>query len=360
MERITMSSYYQNIFKRILYFGIYAADILPSEGAPAYDESVRRRLEEAGRKFLEKADALHELGQEESAAEYYRKATDHLHFAQFFMVGGHRGALQTALRGAFARYLEYSAPQGYYSIDEKYKGHALRGFGVTDPRHQSCMIFIGGLDSSKEVELYYFSREFFKRGFNVICVDFPGQGELANEGCFSEDFDAFFSGVYAWARGRSPTPRHVGVFGVSLGGHYSLRAAHLEPGLAFAISLGGFIDHDPFNKLRAEMRPTLHRAVFGRENCSEDDLNSIGLKRLGPYVGAPVLYVNGSQDYLVDEEQLSSLREHFHSAEFILLEGAEHVGTSRFSHVLPYIADWAQRRCTGEDVQALKQAYKLN
>lgn len=355
-----MSSYYQNIFKRILYFGIYAADILSSEGEPAYDENVRQRLEDAGRKFLEKADALRALGQEESAAEYYRKATDHLHFAQFFMIGRHRAVLQSDLRGAFARYLEYCASRGYYSINETFQGLSLRGFGATDPRNQSSVIFIGGLDSSKEVELYYFSREFIKRGFNVVCVDFPGQGELANEGCFSEDFDAFFSGVYEWTRRRSPTPRQIGVFGVSLGGHYSLRAAHLEPGLAFAISLGGFIDHDPFKKLRPEMRPTLHRAVFGRENCSDDDLKSIGLSRLGPYVGPPVLYVNGSQDYLVSEKQLNCLRDHFQTAEFVLLEGAEHVGTSRFSHVLPYIADWAQRRCSGEDLQALKLAYKLN
>jgi len=348
--------YYGNVHKRVAYFGVFAPDLVTESGQMVYTDGVRAHLEEEGRIFLARGTALEELDRSHSAADQYRRATDYLHFAQFMLpVSPQRQALQDIMRRAFKGFVE-TASNGLEIIDQITPAGRLVGFGRFADQHQTTLILIGGLDSSKEVELYYFMAPLFSRGINVICVDFPGQGENFGQGALHYDFDAFLAEVARYARCRAPHT-NLGVFGVSLGGFLAMRALQDHDDVKFAASLGGFYDYRAFAGVREAAKPTLYRCLFGKESPDRVAIAEVTLERPFQCVDKPLFYLNGSKDHLVDESQIDQIRSRFQRAECLIINGAEHVATSKFPHLFPYVADWCRTVGAGADAGALVRAY---
>src|SRR6202011_4054558 len=90
------------------------------------------------------------------------------------------------------------------------------------------LLMIPGLDSVKE-ELQTTADHFLRRGVATLAIDGPGQGETEFVRSIEPAYERPVAAVLDWlARRVDLDSNRVGIFGVSLGGHYAVRAAAFE------------------------------------------------------------------------------------------------------------------------------------
>ena len=103
------------------------------------------------------------------------------------------------------------------------------------------MVFINGLDSSKELLYWiYLWRELARRGISTLHIDQPGTGEAlrTHELTAVYDTERWASKVVDYLETRPEVdPKRIGLVGVSLGGYYAPRArwpsSHASPWVWF-------------------------------------------------------------------------------------------------------------------------------
>ena len=205
------------------------------------------------------------------------------------------------------------------------------------------MILIGGLDSSKEVELHYFGEMFLRRSCSVFYFDGPGQGEMYGQITMTSGFERAVASVID---SLSSDPRvgnaPIGCFGVAVGGHLACRAAAFNPRIKACMSIGGFFDSGVLPKL-PPLAATAFRKAFGLS--IDDDLSELApyltLQDLQGQMRVPLLLVHGTADHLVDMGQITQMQNWACGpVDLMLMEESEHVCSDRFNECLPRMGDW--------------------
>lgn len=205
------------------------------------------------------------------------------------------------------------------------------------------VIVLPGLDSTKETR--HSSRAaWMRRGFAVLSLDGPGQGEASRWSTARPDYEVAVSTAVDWIETRPDLDAsRIGMFGSSLGGYYAPRAAALEPRVKATIANCG-----PFDWGACwDGLPVVTREAFGHYAGAE---NADHARRLAAaftldgvmeHLDRPLLVVHGSVDPLIPWVQGKRIADETAGpSEFHLVEGGNHGINNLPYRWIPMAHEW--------------------
>jgi dienelactone hydrolase len=102
------------------------------------------------------------------------------------------------------------------------------------------VVVVNGMDNAKEMSIFFCGLEFSRRGFNTLCLDGPGMGEMRRMHDMPSRYDYEVPGTaaleYLLTR-KDVDPKRIAIMGYSFGGYYSSRIAAFEKRYAACIAL---------------------------------------------------------------------------------------------------------------------------
>lgn len=98
-----------------------------------------------------------------------------------------------------------------------------------DPR--ATVLMVGGGDTFREDLFYYGGYPAWRRGYNALLVDLPGQGKTPAAGyTFRADASSSISACIDWLERHATAPdSRLAVYGLSGGGYFTAQAASTDP-----------------------------------------------------------------------------------------------------------------------------------
>lgn len=331
------------MYPRLLQFGVSYGDMERLSRKTTDWPSFTCQMQELAETWEMMADAASQAGRLQSSLEQWRHATDYYHYAQLRVPESLlKDKLRSSSRRCYKKLLPLLDPSPI-RCEIPFQSVLLPGYLRVAYPGAPCVILIGGLDSSKEVELHYFAEMFLKRSCSVFYFDGPGQGELLGHvpiaGCFGAAVTSAIRFLTSDERvGAAP----IGCFGVSFGGYLACRAAASNPRIEACISIGGFFDARILKRLPPIASAAVRKAFgFSVHDDMSEVAQHITLEPLRGQMKCPLLIVHGTEDHLVDMAQIEAMKDWASgSVETMVLEGSEHVCSDRFHDCLPVMGDW--------------------
>jgi 2,6-dihydroxypseudooxynicotine hydrolase len=202
------------------------------------------------------------------------------------------------------------------------------------------VVMVPGLDSVKE-ELQPTAEYFLRRGLATLAIDGPGQGEAEYDLPIEPAYERQVAAVLDWTETRPDLDAdRVGLYGISLGGYYALRAAAHEPRLKAVVgNAGPFTFGDLWDGL-----PGLTREAFRVRSKSANDqearakaseLTLAGVER----VGCPTLVVFGKLDRIIPYSEAGRTAA-IPGVELVTYETGNHGVTDQAFASRSLMADW--------------------
>ena len=329
------------LYPRLLHFGVAYSDVERVTAESLDWHSWSTGLASLAERYNELAQAEEDQGHSRSASQLYRLASIYFHYAQVRLP---LGALREEYRNRSVYAFHKSIGQVSFveHVEIPFGDTSLPGYFWSQQGSAPLVILIGGLDSAKEVELLSFAQTFSQRGLNCLFFDGPGQGELLGRLALNFKFEEVLDPVVDFAI-QQFQPKTLGVFGVSLGGYLAARAAAANPSIDACVSLGGFFDTRPLQRLSSIGQNLLRASMcLPQQTHLPSMLETVSVEDAAPVFDRPLLVVHGTKDHLVDDAQISLFEKWMtHCAsELRRVQGAEHVCTDRFNECLPLIGDW--------------------
>lgn len=252
-------------------------------------------LREAASRHLETGDRAAEAGRLETAATAYRTASVWLYFAQAWPTASADGYGASAR--AQWRAISLREPQARRLSGDSFRAvlrHPAQA-GPTGP----VVLLVSGLDGAKEEQLAV-SDVLLSRGLSTVAIDGPAQGELTTVQPFSPDFSRVVTEVIETLQSLDGqwNPSSIGIWGSSLGGHYTVTALAREKRLAAGVVVSGFAKAGweamgPYVRSLATIRA-------GSEEAAARFADSLDVTAEVSSIEAPVFLVDGGQDPLVN------------------------------------------------------------
>lgn len=299
--------------------------------------------EELGKKAL--AD-----GYKLSAGEHLTRAAVLYHFGKFMFVHdlpqmkqAHRKVIEC--RELALPHLPYPGER----VQIPYQGGHLAG-SLRKPagggRHP-VVVMIVGLDSTKE-EMDVYENIFLARGMATLAFDGPGQGEAEYDIPIRGDYEVAVAAVVDYIETRPDLDaKRVGLWGVSLGGYYSARAAAFEKRAKACISLSG-----PYNWVETfDGRNELSREAFRVRSHSKtmeaarEVAKTLTLEGVAKNITCPIFVVGGEFDNLTPPHNAKRIAaEADGPRELLIVKGGNHVANNRRYMFQTQTADWMAQR----------------
>jgi dienelactone hydrolase len=219
-------------------------------------EKLRAREAEAdrGKAWKEEWSALGALiekrgdealarGHKSTAGDYYLRAGIYHYNAERFIPPG----AEKKEQGARAYKVWHEGIRLRYPkvefIEVPYEGTTLPALfmpaqGGSGPR--PTVVVVNGMDNAKEMSIFFCGLEFSRRGFNTLCLDGPGMGEVRRMRDIPSRYDYEVPGSaaleYLLTR-KDVDAKRIAIMGYSFGGYYSSRIAAFEKRYAACIAL---------------------------------------------------------------------------------------------------------------------------
>jgi dienelactone hydrolase len=299
--------------------------------------------EELGRKAL--AD-----GYGMSAAAHLTRAALCYHFGKFMFVHDIPQMKAAHLKTVECRglALPHLDPPGE-RVAIPYQGKTLYGIlrrpaGAAKP---PVVIMCVGLDSTKE-EMDVYEDIFLVRGIATLVFDGPGQGEAEYGIPIRGDFEAPVKAVADYIETRSDLDAaRIAVWGVSLGGYYSARAAAFEKRLKACISLSG-----PYSWVEIfDSRNELSREAFKVRSHSKtmeearEKAKTLTLQGVAKNITCPIYIVGGELDHLTPPHNAERIAAEVAGPKVLnIVKGGNHVVNNRRYMYQTQTADWLARQ----------------
>jgi len=294
--------------------------------------AVHERL---GREALKEGTKL-------TAGEHLVRAGIYYHFAKFVFVQdldqmkkAHMKAVE-CYRDGVAHLKPYPGKRVAIPFEGKTIFGVLRGSGPV-------VIMAPGLDSTKE-ELHAYEEPFLARGMATLAIDGPGQGEAEYEIPICGDYERAAKAVCDWIEERNDLDaKRIAIWGVSLGGYYSPRAAAYEKRIKACIALSGPFEWDKIwdglpDLTRNTFRVRSHSAT---EKEARDKARALTMVKAAPEIKCPIFIVTGRQDRLVPATEAERLaRSVAGPVELMIVEDGGHNANNRPYRYRSRTADW--------------------
>jgi dipeptidyl aminopeptidase/acylaminoacyl peptidase len=302
--------------------------------------------------------AVHEgIGREALAAGHRLSAGEHLtraaicyHFGKFMFVHdlaqmkrAHRKVVEC--RELALQHLRFPGER----VEIPYEGRRLAGTlrkPAADGRHPVVVMCVG-LDSTKE-EMDVYEGIFLARGMATLAFDGPGQGEAEYDIPIRGDYEVAVRAVVDYVESRADLDgKRVGLWGVSLGGYYSARAAAFEKRVKACISLSG-----PYNWVETfDGRNELSREAFRVRSHSKtmeaarEVAKTLTLEGVAKNITCPIFVVGGELDQLTPPHNAKRIAAEVSGpCELLVVEGGNHVANNRRYMFQLRTADWMAER----------------
>jgi dienelactone hydrolase len=298
------------------------------------------------RRYEAIAEAAEGRGEALTAGEAWVRASLCWHFGKFvFMedLAEQRAAHDRTVE-CFVRGMASLAPPAE-RVEIPYGTRRLAGLlrrpaGSARP---TVVVMIPGLDSVKE-ELQPTAEYFLRRGLATLAIDGPGQGEAEYDLPIEPAYERPVAAVLDWIDSRADLDgERVGLYGISLGGYYALRAAAYVSRLTAVVSNAGpFTFGDLWDGL-----PGLTREAFRvRSNSTSDEearvkaseLTLAGVER----VRCPTLVVFGKLDRIIPYSEAGRTAA-IPGVELVTYETGNHGVTDEAFASRSLMADWMAR-----------------
>ncbi len=296
------------------------------------------------------AETAAAAGRQRSAGEAYAQAAVTYHFSKFVWVidpERNRANTQAAIRCLYEAHarLDPTAERVEAEMDGgRVVANLRRPAGAAGPA--PLVILIPGLDSTKE-EFFCWESVFLARGMATLSLDGPGQGETGVHMNIRPDYELAVGVILDAVAGRPGLDRErVGAVGVSLGGHYVVRAAAFEPRIRALAGVSGPYDLAAgWDTMPALTRETVvHHTGASSEAQARERAGELNLDGVAERVSAPCLVVTGKLDRVIAWEQTKRIADAVPGAEWVLYEDGTHVCNNIPYKYRPLVADWMQER----------------
>jgi alpha-beta hydrolase superfamily lysophospholipase len=195
------------------------------------------------------ADAAAADGRDATAGNYYLRAGNYYYTGERMLPPGeqklamYRKSLRCSREGLRRRYANIEF------VDVPYEGTALPAYFLKSPAASTpapTIVLFDGLDNCKEMSVLFAGVELAFRGFHVLAIDGPGQGEalrLRNPPP-RPDHKGPGTGAYEYVAAREDVdPGRVAIMAYSAGGYYAPRAAAFESRYCACVAWGPHYDY---------------------------------------------------------------------------------------------------------------------
>jgi 2,6-dihydroxypseudooxynicotine hydrolase len=314
-----------------------------------WDEWLQRWTETA-EIHVALAEAAAAAGRERSAGEAYAQAAVTYHFSKFVWVldpERNRANTEAAIRCLYEAHarLDPTAERVEAPID----GGAVVA-NLRRPRAAAApvplVILIPGLDSTKE-EFFRWESVFLERGMATLSLDGPGQGETGLRIDIRREYELAVAAILDAVAGRPELDGdRIGAVGVSLGGHYVVRAAAFEPRIRALAGISGPYDFAAgWDAMPALTRETVvHHTGASSDAQARSRAAELNLSGVAERVSAPCLVVTGKLDRVIAWKQTKRIADAVPGAEWVLYEDGTHVCNNIPYKYRPLVADWMWAR----------------
>ncbi len=314
------------------------------------------------RPYEEKAKEQEKAGNYEAAKNSYLLAYNYYRMARFTVPDTE--FKKEAYRSSVANYLEaaryFDPPLEKVLIP--FKGNKNEGKEIAvylrrpDGIHKPpVLIHHAGIDVFKEEQILM-DRAFLERGIATLAIDMPGTGESPISG--STDGERLYSVIITYIQNQiSLDGSRIGLMGMSTGGYWAAKIAHIEiKRLKAVVFWGGGVHYywQPDWQIQSCYSPThlgnidlidTRRHAFDIDDRDKwlEYAPSLSLLDMGILDNpcAPMLLVNGKDDSQVPIEDLYLLLEHGAPKTARVFPGG-HMGMT--PQTLPTIADWMNEK----------------
>ncbi|HWE13961.1 MAG TPA: alpha/beta fold hydrolase [Solirubrobacteraceae bacterium] len=304
---------------------------------------------ETAQVHLRLAEEARAHGHTRSAGEAYIRAAVSYHFSKFVWVLDpelHRRNTESAVRCLYAAHelLDPSAERIEAAVEDGSVVANLRRPAGDAP--VPLVVLVPGLDSTKE-EFFHWETVFLNRGMATLSLDGPGQGETGLHMNIRPDYEIAVTAILDAVAGRPELDADkIGAVGVSLGGHYVVRAAAYERRIRALAGVSG-----PYDFAASwESMPQLTRETIAHHTGADDDAqarrraHALNLEGVAERVAQPCLVVTGRLDGVIPWEETRRIADAVPDAEWLLYEDGTHVCNNIPFKYRPLVADWMRGR----------------
>lgn len=295
------------------------------------------------RHYEEIAEAAEARGDTLTAGESWVRAALCWHFGKFVFMDDltEQRAAHDRTVADFQRGMASLEPPAT-RVEIPYGSHALAGIlrKPSGGEKPPVVVMIPGLDSVKE-ELQPTADHFLRRGVATLAVDGPGQGEAEYDLPIEPAYERPVAAVLDWLERRADLDHsRTGLYGISLGGYYALRASAHEPRLKAVVSNAGpYRFGDLWDSL-----PELTRQAFTQRSgatSDEDARQRAGLLSLEGIerVLCPTLLVFGKLDRIIPYSEAQRCAA-ISGVELVTYETGNHGVTDQAFESRTMLADW--------------------
>ncbi|MDF5728459.1 MAG: prolyl oligopeptidase family serine peptidase [Rhizonema sp. PD38] len=229
-----------------------------------------------------------------------------------------------------------------------------------------CVVIVSGMDGWKELSVAMDGDKWLQRGFAVLAIDGPGQGEsLIREVWYNPDtYGKLGPSAFDFAAAQQEIdPKRIVVHGLSFGSYWASTLAASEPRfLACGVAMTNF-EPGGFSIFETASPTFKLRFMYMTGAKDEAELDTITQKldvsKLAPHIKCPFLVAAGEDDQLTDSHYtfdfLNSLTG---PKSLIFYEGEDHgMHASRAGQLGPeaytMVADWLSDRVHSVEAKSM-------
>jgi len=299
-----------------------------------------------------------------TAGDYYLRAGIYHYNAERFIVPGPEKKAQCALAyKVWHQGIRLRQPNVEF-IEVPYEATTLPALFMKAPGDgpKPTMVVVNGMDNAKEMSIFFCGLEFARRGWNTLCLDGPGMGEMRRMRDMPSRYDYEVPGAAAfdYLQTRSDVgTKKVVIFGYSFGGYYSSRIAAFEKRFAACVALSAL--HWDLAAWQQKIKDANRNApgsvaqsnfqwrwVAGAKDEDEgiEIARKFSLKDVAKNITCPFLVTHGGNDRVVPVENAQKLFDAVGSKNKTIKifttedGGAEHAHVDNRQAGIDFAADW--------------------
>jgi dienelactone hydrolase len=336
------------------------------ESEPDRGQAWKEEWSTLGSQVEKQGDVALAKGSKTTAGDYYLRAGIYHYNAERFIVPGPEKKAQ----GAHAYRVWHQGIRLRYPniefIEVPYENITLPALFMKaqTPGPAPTVVVVNGMDNAKEMSIFFCGLEFARRGFNTLCLDGPGMGEMRRMREMPSRYDYEVPGTaaleYLLKRPEVDGTR-VAIMGYSFGGYYSSRIAAFEKRYKACIALSALhwdlagwqtrIKEANKNAPKSVAQSNFQwRWVAGAKDEDEgiEIAKKFSLKEVAKNITCPFLVTHAGNDRVVPVENAQKLYDAVGSKNktikiFTTEEGgAEHAHVDNRQVGIDFAADWLE------------------